>query len=64
MVLGAFLDHGLGRSLGTVSIRSDQLRILLNTPASPIAGDAAPCPESLFAAAHPKALARARLTHR
>jgi EmrB/QacA subfamily drug resistance transporter len=40
-VLGAVLNHGLGRSLGTASISSDQLRNLLNTPASPIAGDAA-----------------------
>jgi EmrB/QacA subfamily drug resistance transporter len=40
-VLGAVLNHGLGRSLGTASINSDQLRNLLNTAASPIAGDAA-----------------------
>jgi hypothetical protein len=35
---GRFLNHGLGRSLGTVSISSDQLRNLPNTPASPLAG--------------------------
>lgn len=40
-VLGAVLNHGLGRALGTASISSDQLRNLLNTPASPITGDAA-----------------------
>jgi hypothetical protein len=49
-----FLNHGLGRSLGTVSISSDQLRNLLNTSASPLAGDAAPCPRIPFCRSAPE----------
>jgi EmrB/QacA subfamily drug resistance transporter len=40
-VLGAVLNHGLGRSLGPASISSDQLRNLLDAPAGPMVGDAA-----------------------
>jgi MFS family permease len=40
-VLGAVLNHGLTRSLGTTSVTSDQLRHLLDAVPGTVAGDAA-----------------------
>ena len=40
-VLGAVLNHGLARAMGGLSVTSDQLRQLLETPSTAIPGDAA-----------------------